>query len=307
MGIGSIINNLLLRQSTQQCTLLTLRQMYNIAAKDSTGVLPLLFSPHYPATAMLHMRRGASLFAPAVASAPRCTHRRMPYDLFRLREKGSAIGTGAMPTPPCDCTSLAQKRQKHTSPSFPAVLCVILAMDTQALHVLETERLLLCKLTPDDAAFILELVNTPSWLEYIGDKGMRTQEDAHAYIINGPMASYESFGFGLLSVRVKECNTPVGICGLIQRTTLQDVDIGFALLPEYTGKGYALEAARATLQYAHTVVGLQRVVAITTATNTHSIRLLEKLGLCFETMVQLSSGDKELMLFATPHSEQHMQ
>lgn len=172
-------------------------------------------------------------------------------------------------------------------------------MEAQPTHVLETERLLLCKLMPDNAAFILELVNTPSWLEYIGDNGIRTQNDAREYITTKLINSYESFGFGLWLVIIKESNIPIGICGLIQRNTLQDVDIGFALLPEHTGKGYAFEAAQATLHYAHTVVGLQRVVAITTPENTHSIRLLEKLGLHFETMVQLANNKKELMLFAT--------
>lgn len=173
-------------------------------------------------------------------------------------------------------------------------------MNKQTTRVVETERLLLCTITPEHAEFILELVNTPSWLQYIGDNNIRTQHDARAYITNKLMKSYEDFGFGLWLVVEKESNTPIGICGFIQRTTLRDVDIGFAFLPAYTGRGYAFEAAQATLHYTHTVVGVQRVVAITIPTNERSIRLLEKLGLRFETMIRLPNDTAELMLFATP-------
>ena len=108
------------------------------------------------------------------------------------------------------------------------------------MTVLETERLRLRRLTVDDAAFILELVNDPSWLRFIGDRGVRNLDDARSYILKGPVASYEKHGFGLWLVELKAEATPIGICGLLQRDTLPDVDIGFALLPQFCGQGYAV-------------------------------------------------------------------
>jgi RimJ/RimL family protein N-acetyltransferase len=165
------------------------------------------------------------------------------------------------------------------------------------MQVLETDRLILRWLTVEDAAFILELVNDPSWLQFIGDRGVRTLEDARNYILKGPVEMYGRLGFGLYLVELKDEGVPIGMCGLIKRDSLKDVDIGFAFLPSFRGRGYAYEAASAVLAYGKSTLGLERIVAIVSPGNDRSIRLLEKLGLQFEQRVQLSERD-EVKLFA---------
>ena len=167
------------------------------------------------------------------------------------------------------------------------------------MTVFETERLHLRRLAVDDAAFIFELVNDPSWLRFIGDRNVRNLEDAKNYILKGPVASYAKHGFGLWLVELKADGTPLGICGLLQRDTLPDVDIGFALLPQFCGQGYAVEAGLATMAYGRTTVGLKRIVAITSPDNESSIRILDKLGLRFERMIRPNPNDRELKMFAS--------
>lgn len=167
------------------------------------------------------------------------------------------------------------------------------------MRVLETERLVLRRLTSDDAAFIFKLLNEPSFLRNIGDKGVRTRADAVAYIQNGPVASYEHFGFGLYLVELREAEIPIGICGLLKRETLTDVDVGFAFLPAFWSKGYALEAASAVMEYGRNVLGIGRIVAITAPENESSIRLLEKMGLKFERQMVLSEGAPEIKLYVS--------
>jgi RimJ/RimL family protein N-acetyltransferase len=157
--------------------------------------------------------------------------------------------------------------------------------------------LILRQFTTDDIEFIFEQVNEPSWIQNIGDRGVRTLDDARAYILNGPAASYAKNGFGLWLVTLKETGESIGMCGLIKRDTLEDVDIGYAFLPRFWGKGYAVEAARAVKDYAKEVIGLKRLVAIVDPANESSIRVLEKIGLKFERMVRLSADDIELKLF----------
>lgn len=165
------------------------------------------------------------------------------------------------------------------------------------MQVLETDRLIIRWLTIEDAAFILELVNDPSWLRFIGDRGVRTLEDARNYILKGPAEMYGRLGFGLYLVELKDEGVPIGTCGLIKRDSLKDVDIGFAFLPSFRGSGYAYEAASAVLAYGKNTLGLERIVAIVSPGNDRSIRLLEKLGLQFEQRIQLSERD-EVKLFA---------
>jgi RimJ/RimL family protein N-acetyltransferase len=165
------------------------------------------------------------------------------------------------------------------------------------MAILETERLLLRQLTTDDAQFIFELLNDPSFIRNIGDRHIRTLDDACSYIVNGPVKSYEKNGFGLYLIVLKETNESIGICGLIRREGLEDVDIGYALLPTFWAKGYAVEAARATKAYAKDEIGLKRIVAIVDPANEGSIRVLEKIGLCYEKMIRLSADDIELKLF----------
>ena len=164
--------------------------------------------------------------------------------------------------------------------------------------ILETDRLRLRRLSLDDAEFILRLLNDPSFIQNIGDRGVRTIDDARAYILNGPIASYEKFGFGLWMVETRPEGAPIGICGLLKRDVLADVDIGYALLPEFWSKGYALESASAVMAYASEMLGLKRVVAVTNSDNKSSIRLLEKMAFKYEKMVRLSEGAPEIKLFA---------
>jgi ribosomal-protein-alanine N-acetyltransferase len=167
------------------------------------------------------------------------------------------------------------------------------------LVVLETERLLLRRLSTDDAEFIVELLNQPSFLRYIGDKEVRMTADAVRYIETGPIASYERFGFGLYLVELKESGASIGMCGLLKRDSLPDVDVGFAFLPSYWSRGYALESATAVMNYGREVLRLRRIVAIVSPDNEASIRLLEKIGLRFERMITLASDQPEVKMFGS--------
>ena len=166
------------------------------------------------------------------------------------------------------------------------------------LKTFHTERLILRPMTERDADFILELLNEPSFIRNIGDRKVRTLEGAKAYITNGPVASYAKNGFGLYLVQLRQSGESMGMCGLIQRNTLKDVDIGYAFLPKFWSKGYAFEAAQAMKQYAQDELGLKRLVAVVDPENLPSIRLLEKLGMRYERIVRLSADDIELKLFA---------
>src|SRR5215510_817891 len=144
------------------------------------------------------------------------------------------------------------------------------------MAILTTKRLLLRELAVDDDEFILRLLNEPSFLHFIGDKGVRDLEGARQYILTGPVASYERNGFGLYLVALRETKLPIGICGLIKREELDDVDIGFAFLPEFWNKGFAFEAAAAALAHGREALKLDRVVAITNVDNHASARVLAK-------------------------------
>ena len=165
-----------------------------------------------------------------------------------------------------------------------------------------TERVTLRTLGPADADFILELLNEPSFLQHIGDKGVRTVEAAREYIRTGPMASYERFGFGLYLAESKSAREPMGICGLLKREALKDVDLGFAFLARFWSMGYAFESALAVLAHARTVLGLERVVAIVSPGNAASIGLLGKLGFCREGLTRLSQDGPDLELFGSAPS-----
>ena len=166
------------------------------------------------------------------------------------------------------------------------------------MNVLDTERLNLRRLTGDDAAFILKLLNDPAFIKNIGDRGVRTEADARRYISDGAVASYEQHGFGLYLVELKQSGAPVGICGLVKRDSLADVDIGFAFLPRYRARGYASESAAAVRDYALEVLGLKRLVAIVNPANEGSIRVLEKIGLKYERTLRLSDDAPEIRLYA---------
>lgn len=166
------------------------------------------------------------------------------------------------------------------------------------MSVFETDRLVLRELTTDDAAFAFELVNDADWIRYIGDRGVRTLDDARAYLEKGPIAMVRREGFGLWMVERRVDRAPLGMCGLLRRDWLPDVDIGFAFLPSHRRHGYAFEAADATLRHARDVLKLHRVVALTSLDNAPSQRLLEKLGLKLEGRRPFAGTSEEVCCFA---------
>ena len=161
-----------------------------------------------------------------------------------------------------------------------------------------TGRLLIRQFVIDDAEFIVELLNEPSFIRFIGDKKVRTVDDARSYITTGPVESYKQNGFGLYLVQLKSTNKSIGMCGVLKRESLPDPDLGFAFLPEYWGKGYAFEAASTALDQARDVFRLSRILAITNPDNDASIKLLAKLGFQFEHVMKLSSDSDEVKLFS---------
>jgi len=163
--------------------------------------------------------------------------------------------------------------------------------------VLETERLVLRRLTLNDAPFIVDLLNEPSFLRFIGDRGVRNIQDARHYLLKGPITSYEKHGFGLNLVFLRDSGDSIGICGLLKRDTLPDVDVGFAFLPTHWRKGYAAESASAILTHGRRAFGLKRIVAITSPDNVASIGVLEKIGLKFVAMTRLGDDPREVKLF----------
>lgn len=165
-------------------------------------------------------------------------------------------------------------------------------------EVLQTERLILRKLTLDDTDFIIELVNSPGWLKYIGYRNIHTTEDAVKYLQDGPMKSYEQNGFGLWLIQLLTEQKPVGMCGLLKRDALEFPDLGYALLPAYEGKGYITEAASACLEYVHQHLHISKLLAITNLDNEKSIRVLEKLHFAFERFMTMSGVDHPVRLFS---------
>jgi RimJ/RimL family protein N-acetyltransferase len=165
------------------------------------------------------------------------------------------------------------------------------------LPEIETERLSLRRLDLSDAPFIVSLLNQPSFLANIGDRGVRDETDALRYLREGPMAMYEKFGFGLWHVSRREDGVAMGMCGLLRRDTLPDVDVGYAFFPEFWGKGYAFEAAEATMRQAAGRFGLRRVIAIVSVGNEPSIRVLEKLGMRFERMHSVRPEEPDVRLY----------
>lgn len=169
----------------------------------------------------------------------------------------------------------------------------------RVVRILETERLILREITADDTEFILDLLNQPSFIRYIGDRNVKTPERAQAVIENRYRQSYHELGYGLYVVELKETLEPIGFCGFVRREGLPETDIGFAFLPQFEKKGYAFESADAVMKYGRYVLNLRRVLAITSPDNESSIRLLEKLGFKFEKMLKLPPNNEEVRLFSS--------
>lgn len=165
-------------------------------------------------------------------------------------------------------------------------------------YIIETERLQLRPFVLNDATFVIQLLNSEGWLNFIGDRNVHNTAQAEQYLQNGPMLSYEVNGYGLWLVQKKDSKLPVGMCGILKRETLNLPDIGFAFLPEFTGLGYALEVATATLHYAIETLGLKEIAAITLAANEKSVKLLTKLGMQHKGPFYFPDNTEELQLFS---------
>ena len=163
--------------------------------------------------------------------------------------------------------------------------------------VCRTERLVLRELTADDAAFILELVNEPAWLRFIGDRKVHSLEDARAYIAKGPAASYVRNGYGLWAVELAASGEPIGMSGLVRRETLEHVDLGFAFLSRHWGHGYARESAAAVVERAREFHRLEKLVAITDIDNHPSQRVLTSVGFRYDKLIHWADTSEELMLY----------
>ena len=160
--------------------------------------------------------------------------------------------------------------------------------------VLETDRLTLREYTTDDAPFLFRLVNDPAWLRHIGDRKVYTLQDAEQYLLNGSIKSYHDHGFGFWKVENKETGEAMGSAGLAKRDYLEDIDLGFAFLPEYRTQGYGLEAATHIIDFAKNNLGLKNLVAITAQDNIPSINLLAKLGFRYESKLLLEGEELNL-------------
>jgi [ribosomal protein S5]-alanine N-acetyltransferase len=168
---------------------------------------------------------------------------------------------------------------------------------TKTMPILETERLILREFTIADASFMVELLNTPSWLQYIGERNVRTIAEAEVYLLNGSIKSYAENGFGFYAVVEKTSQQTIGLCGLTNRTNLPDSDIGFAFLPDFMCKGFGFEAAGATLDFAKSSLGLKKIIAIVQPDNGISIKLLKKIGMQPNGLIAAYPNEAELMLF----------
>lgn len=164
--------------------------------------------------------------------------------------------------------------------------------------IAETNRLVISKISLEDAPFFLKLVNTPNWIKYIGDRNLKTIKDAEVYLTNGILKSYKELGFGFYKLQNKFDNESIGICGLVKREQLEDVDFGFAFLPEFEGQGFGFESSMAVLKLAQEKFQLKKLLAITLPINSNSVKLLEKLGFTYEKRVKPFEDDEELLLFA---------
>lgn len=163
--------------------------------------------------------------------------------------------------------------------------------------MIQTARLALRPLTYGDTPFLIELLNSPGWLQFIGDRNARTDEQAQQYLDNGPLKSYREHGFGLMLVQRQEDGLPVGMCGLLKRDTLDRPDIGFAFLPTYSGQGYAYESAQAVLQHANEQLSIASIAAIVMPDNPRSINLLEKLEMQLIKPIRMGEDGETLLLY----------
>lgn len=166
------------------------------------------------------------------------------------------------------------------------------------MKILETERLIVREVDDSDAAFLRDVVNIPEFIKYVGDRGVKTMDDALKYA--GKITDhYAEHGYGIWVVEIKETGEKAGLCGLLKRDHLDAPDIGFSFLPAFWSKGYAYESAIATMEYGRDRLGIKKILAITSEDNTSSIKLIEKLGLRFDSMTRMPDEDHDVRLFAS--------
>lgn len=166
------------------------------------------------------------------------------------------------------------------------------------MNIIETKRLTLREYTENDAPFIMRLLNEPAFIQNIGDRKIRTEEDAKSYITTRLVESYKKNGFGLFMVELKDNKTPIGMCGLVKRDPKEDPDIGFAFVPEFWNKGYAVESSLGVLDYAKNNLKLKRILGITIPSNIGSIKTLERVGLKFEKISTSKDDGKEIRVYS---------
>jgi len=171
------------------------------------------------------------------------------------------------------------------------------------MKILETTRLSLFEIELSDNVFVHDLLNSPNWMKYIGDRGVHNHEDATKFISERLIKSYTEFGFGFYKMVLKETGMDIGICGLIKRPELEFPDIGFAVFPEYEGCGFTSEAAFATMDYAKNRLGLEVILGVTSHDNFGSRRVLEKVGLSLVGNTKISTTDEDLLLFSNQHNK----
>ena len=171
------------------------------------------------------------------------------------------------------------------------------------MNILVTERLILRRFTLDDTEFIIELLNTEGWIKYIGEKNVKTTDQARAYLENGPLKSYCNNGFGLALVEMKADRVPIGMCGLINRDYLDHLDVGFAFLPNQTGQGYAFEVVKKTVEHAFAELKQEKLLAITLPQNYSSIKLLSKIGFKYDKNFITPDTNEDLCLYSITRNE----
>ena len=164
-------------------------------------------------------------------------------------------------------------------------------------RILETERLYLRRITLDDADLMLAVWNDPAFVRNVGDRGIRTLEEARDAVISGPLQLFSSYGYGPFVMVQKSDGARAGVCGLFRRDFLEHPDIGFALLPDYRGGGLVGEASIAVVKHARDDLGLEKITAIVSPDNAPSIGVIEKLGLSFSRMITMPDDEKEICLY----------
>ena len=165
--------------------------------------------------------------------------------------------------------------------------------------ILETERLIISEISIEDAPFFYDLVNDPDWIQFIGDRNVKSIADAENYISTKIIPSYKKNGFGFYLVSIKSKNLPIGMSGLIDRDGLEYIDVGYAFLPEFRSKGYAFEATKAVLTFAKNDLKIDPIIAIANVDNIKSSKLLERLGLRFDKIIQLEDDAVKCRLYRT--------